>query len=63
MEKVLITGSAGFIGMHTCLSLLKKKKIKILGLDNLNTYYDLKLKIKRRTTSFCFCYFYFAVKN
>ena len=43
---ILVTGAAGFIGMHTCLSLLKKKH-KIAGLDNLNSYYSVKLKKDR----------------
>ena len=42
-EKILVTGCAGFIGMHTVLSLLKDDII-VLGIDNLNTYYDLELK-------------------
>ncbi len=50
MEKILLTGSCGFIGMHTCLALLKKKNNKILGLDNLSNYYDVKLK-KKETIS------------
>ena len=36
MKKVLITGGSGFIGSHMCDQLLKKK-IKIVGLDNLST--------------------------
>ncbi len=44
---ILLTGAAGFIGYHTALSLLKKKKIKIYGIDNLNNYYDQKIKINR----------------
>jgi UDP-glucuronate 4-epimerase len=47
MEKIIVTGACGFIGMHTCISLLKKKNINILGLDNLNNYYDINLKLKR----------------
>ena len=42
----LITGSAGFIGFHTCLKLLKQKK-KVVGIDCLNDYYSVKLKKKR----------------
>ncbi len=42
---ILITGAAGFIGFHTCLSLLKKNKV--YGLDNLNDYYDVNLKKSR----------------
>ena len=45
--KVLITGCAGFIGFHLTSRLLEKKKYQIYGIDNLNTYYDLKLKEDR----------------
>ena len=43
---ILITGVAGFIGFHTATFFLKKK-IKIIGVDNLNNYYDVKLKNAR----------------
>ena len=43
---ILITGSAGFIGYHTAEFFLKKG-IKIIGIDNLNSYYDIKLKKDR----------------
>lgn len=46
MKKVLITGVAGFIGYHLAKSLLKKK-IKVIGVDNLNSYYSVKLKKDR----------------
>ncbi len=42
----LVTGCAGFIGMHLTLSLLKKNK-SVIGIDNLNNYYDVNLKKKR----------------
>ena len=45
-NKILITGSAGFIGYHLCRSLLNDE-VEILGLDNLNDYYDVNLKISR----------------
>ena len=45
--KILITGCAGFIGFHLCNSLLKNKKNKIFGIDNLNNYYDVELKLNR----------------
>jgi len=44
--KVLITGSSGFIGFHLA-NLLLKKKIEVLGIDNLNNYYDVELKKNR----------------
>lgn len=42
---ILVTGAAGFIGFHTCLSL--QTKHNIYGLDNLNDYYDVNLKKSR----------------
>ena len=44
--KILVTGSSGFIGFHTCLWLLKNKHY-VVGIDNLNDYYDLNLKKSR----------------
>ena len=44
--KILITGGAGFIGFHLAYSLISKKN-KIYGIDNLNTYYSIKLKKDR----------------
>lgn len=41
--KILITGVAGFIGMHTAIRLLEKGA-EVIGLDNLNDYYDTRLK-------------------
>jgi UDP-glucuronate 4-epimerase len=44
--KILITGAAGFIGMTTALRLLARGD-EVLGLDNLNDYYDVQLKRDR----------------
>ncbi len=44
--KVLITGAAGFIGYHLAKKLLIKN-IKVIGIDNINDYYDVKLKNNR----------------
>lgn len=44
--KVLITGTAGFIGFHLS-NLLLEKKYKVVGIDNLNDYYDPSLKYAR----------------
>ena len=43
---ILITGSAGFIGYHLSKKLLDNN-FKVIGIDNLNTYYDVGLKKKR----------------
>jgi len=42
----LVTGTAGFIGFHISLELLKKNKI-VIGVDNINQYYDQKIKYDR----------------
>jgi len=44
--KILVTGAAGFIGYHTTLNLLARGH-EIVGLDNLNDYYDVSLKNAR----------------
>jgi UDP-glucuronate 4-epimerase len=44
--KILLTGTAGFIGMHTAKRLLERGD-EVVGVDNLNDYYDVKLKQAR----------------
>jgi UDP-glucuronate 4-epimerase len=44
--RVLVTGCAGFIGMHCALRLLGRGD-EVLGADNLSSYYDVKLKEER----------------
>lgn len=46
MNPVLITGCAGFIGMH-CAKRLLEQGVPVLGIDNLNNYYDVALKHAR----------------
>ncbi len=43
---ILITGSAGFIGYHVTRKILNKN-IKVIGIDNINNYYDINLKKNR----------------
>ena len=44
--KFLVTGAAGFIGFHTCKRLLEAGH-EVVGLDNMNDYYDVNLKQAR----------------
>ena len=56
--KAFVTGVAGFIGFHTVRALLAQG-VEVLGVDNLNPYYDLRLKrarlaLLKRTSGFSF---------
>ncbi|EMO43178.1 NAD-dependent epimerase/dehydratase family protein [Leptospira noguchii] len=44
--KILVTGAAGFIGFHLAQELIEGND-EIIGLDNLNNYYDVNLKVNR----------------
>ena len=44
--KILVTGAAGFIGMH-CIERLLARGDQVVGIDNLNDYYDVTLKESR----------------
>jgi UDP-glucuronate 4-epimerase len=46
MKKILVTGSAGFIGFHLAKGLLESG-FDVVGVDNLNDYYDPQLKLDR----------------
>lgn len=44
-KTVLVTGAAGFIGGNLCLRLLSENKdIRVIGIDNMNDYYDVRIK-------------------
>ena len=44
-KSILITGAAGFIGSNLCIRLLKEVEgVKVIGLDNMNDYYDVNIK-------------------
>jgi UDP-glucuronate 4-epimerase len=46
MVKILVTGTAGFIGFHLALRLIERGDT-VVGLDNINDYYDVELKFNR----------------
>lgn len=45
--KILVTGAAGFIGSFLCEKILLTTKDEVIGLDNLNDYYEVSLKEER----------------
>lgn len=59
VEAVLVTGAAGFIGYHVARRLLQDGRV-VVGLDNLNAYYDPKLKEARAAELAKFDNFRFA---
>lgn len=58
---ILITGCAGFIGYHVALARLKQGD-EVIGIDNLNDYYDVSLKKSRlaQLQQYCHFTFYYA---
>ena len=59
---ILVTGCAGFIGSHICEYLLKRGDY-IIGIDNLNEYYDLNIKIKNLEILYKYDNFYFRLDD
>ena len=47
--KILVTGAAGFIGSYVCKCLLCRDD-EVVGIDNINAYYDVNLKYGRLST-------------
>lgn len=43
-KTVFVTGAAGFIGSNLCKRLLQDFDVKVVGIDNMNDYYDVKIK-------------------
>ena len=44
--KILITGTAGFIGFHSAREFMRRNW-EVVGIDNFNDYYDIRLKLDR----------------
>jgi len=62
MSKILVTGAAGFIGAEVCLRLLERGD-QVVGLDNLNDYYEVSLKEDRLSRFSGHCNFRFVKIN
>ena len=56
---ILVTGAAGFIGFHVAKALLERGD-RVVGIDNLNDYYDVRLKEARLAELTAFAGFRFA---
>src|SRR5215510_4889465 len=61
-QSILVTGAAGFIGFHVAHRLLSSGR-KVVGLDNLNAYYDPRLKHARLAELTSFPTFRFAKRD
>ena len=59
---ILLTGAAGFIGMHVVEALLARGE-RVIGIDSLTPYYDLHLKHARRDRLLAHAQFSFAAVN
>ena len=63
-KTVLVTGAAGFIGSNLCKRLLNDyKDIKVIGIDNMNDYYDVRIKEYRLDTLLKYDNFHFVKGN
>lgn len=63
-QTILVTGAAGFIGSNLALRMLNEyKKIKIIGIDNMNDYYDVSIKEYRLDTLLKYDNFIFIKGN
>ena len=60
-KTILVTGAAGFIGCNLSLKLLQEvKDVKVVGVDNMNDYYDVRIKEERLAQLQVYPNFYFV---
>jgi nucleoside-diphosphate-sugar epimerase len=63
-KTILVTGAAGFIGCNLCKQLLNNfENIKVVGLDNMNDYYDVRIKEERLASLETYSNFIFIKGN
>lgn len=63
-KTILLTGAAGFIGSNLAIKLLKEfRGVQVVGLDNVNGYYDVKMKRERLDSLSAFSAFTFVRGN
>ena len=62
MKPVLVTGAAGFIGFHIARRLLAEGRA-VVGIDNLNSYYDPELKKARLAELAVYTSFHFEQRD
>ena len=63
-KTILVTGAAGFIGSNLCSRLLEDfKDTKVVGIDNMNGYYDVHIKEYRLEGLICHDNFTFVKGN
>ncbi len=64
-KRILVTGAAGFIGSSLINQLLKDPNNVIVGIDNLNSYYDVNIKLAniRRNKNDRFVMFQYDITN
>ena len=44
-KRIIVTGAAGFIGANLCMELFRKNEgVHVIGIDNMNDYYDVSIK-------------------
>lgn len=63
-KRILVTGAAGFIGSNLVKRLCENVKgVTVIGIDNMNDYYDVSLKESRLTELFAYPSFVFVKGN